>query len=98
MIGLLLISNVLKAQEIIYHSPDGLAPSEAFKVKKNGRNAFVYASTVPAAYCSFDMKGNTQITIQTNQKIKSVTIRPLALGIMPVVTYSTIVFFYCKTL
>lgn len=93
---LLLFFNTLFAQEFIYPSPEGLAPSKEFKVKVNGRPAFVYASAVPAAFCSFDMNGNTQITIQTTQTIQSVVIRPLVLGIVPVVTDSTIVFSIAK--
>lgn len=74
----------------IYTPPEGLKPSEEYTVQVNGKNAFVYASPVPAAYCSFDMSGAVDITIKVNRDIKWVDVRPLSAGVKPVFKDSTI--------
>lgn len=84
------------AQAVLYPAPIGLSSSEQYSVTINGKDAFVYASPVPAAYCSFDMNGEAEITIKANRDIKWVDIRPLALGIHPIFKDSTIHFTLSK--
>ncbi len=88
----LVSASVTIAQPVLYPAPSGLSPSEQYSVKVNGKNAFVYASPIPAAYCSFDMNSVVEITIKANRDIKWVDIRPLALGIKPIFKDSTIHF------
>ena len=80
------------AQEIIYPTPAGLKPSAEYQVTINGKDAFVYASPVPAAYCSFDMSGSVEISIKANRDIKWVDVRPLSAGIKVNCKDSTITF------
>jgi hypothetical protein len=94
IIGLSLFFNpaTIRAQAIIYPSPQGLASSAEYQVKVNGKDVFVYASPVPAAYCSFDMTKPIEITIKANRDIKWVDIRPFSSGIKPLFKDSTISF------
>ncbi|MCY7293579.1 MAG: hypothetical protein LH615_15485, partial [Ferruginibacter sp.] len=85
-------ASVTIAQPVLYPAPQGLSPSEQYSVKINGKDAFVYASPVPAAYCSFDINDAVEITIKANRDIKWVDIRPLALDIKPIFKDSTIHF------
>ncbi|MEP7109236.1 MAG: glycosyl hydrolase family 28 protein [Ferruginibacter sp.] len=83
---------MILAQPTIYPSPGGLAPSAEYQVKVNGQDVFVYASPVPAAWCSFDMDQPVEITIKANRDIKWVDIRPLSSRIKPRFKDSTISF------
>lgn len=89
-----LISNnaIVFAQPVLYPEPQGLSPSAEYSVTINGKDAFVYASPIPAAYCSFDINGTVDIIIKANRDIKWVDVRPLALGIKPIFKDSTIHF------
>ena len=86
------LSNSVMAQEIIYPAPLGVKPSPDFGVHIEGRPAFVYASPIPASYCSFDMNGPVEIKIKANRDIKWVDIRPRSASIHPVFRDSTITF------
>lgn len=92
IIYLLTISTVTTAQTVLYPEPERLSPSAKYSVTINGKDAFVYASPIPAAYCSFDMNGVVDITIKANRDIKWVDVRPLELGINPIFKDSTIHF------
>jgi hypothetical protein len=81
---------LLNAQTGIYPVPAGLKPSAEYKVSVNGRDAFVYQSPIPAAYCSFDIEKPSEIVIKVNRDVKWVDIRPLSAGIKPVFKDSTI--------
>lgn len=81
---------VLCAAVKIYPAPAGLKPSDAYQVFVNGREAFVYDSPVPAAFCGFDMNSPVDIVIKANRDIKWVDVRPLAAGIHPIFKDSTI--------
>ncbi len=72
-----------QAQVSIYPAPQNLEASKDFKVKVNGINHFVYPSTIPASYCSFDINGVANIEIKATDEVKNVTIRPLSLHIKP---------------
>lgn len=85
-----LLCNSAKAQVTIYSAPQGVTPSEEYTVTINGKNAFVYNSPVPAAYCSFDINGPVDIVIKANRDIKWVDVRPLRLDIKPQFKDSTI--------
>lgn len=85
-------SGIGLAQPVIYPAPMGVSPSEDFRVWIDGREAFVYSSPVPAAYCSFDIHGPVNVTIKANRDIKWVDIRPLSSRINPVFKDSTITF------
>jgi hypothetical protein len=91
---LLLCSSILLVltanAQTIYPTPDGLNPSRDYEVTVNGKKTFVYASPVPASYCSFDMSGPVDITIKANRDIKWVDVRPKTAGIKPVFKDSTI--------
>jgi hypothetical protein len=87
---LLLISRFADAQVNIYPVPAGLTPSTEYTVTVNGKEAFVYASPVPAAYCSFDMRGPVEIVIKAARDIKWVDVRPATAGIKPIFKDSTI--------
>jgi hypothetical protein len=76
--------------QTIYPTPKGLHPSQDYEVTVNGKKTFVYASPVPAAYCSFDMSGPVDITIKANRDIKWVDVRPKIAGIKPVFKDSAI--------
>jgi hypothetical protein len=67
------------AQANNYPTPAGVKPSADYKVFVNGKEAFVYASPVPAAYCCFEINGKTDIEIKASRDIKWVDIRPLSL-------------------
>lgn len=90
--SLLIVQFATAQTEIIYPKPAGLKPSVAYQVFVNGQEAFVYDSPIPAAYCSFDMKGPVDILIKANRDIKWVDVRPLAKGIVPQFRDSTIRF------
>lgn len=77
-------------QEIIYPVPAGLKPSVDYTVFVNGKEVFVHASPIPAAYCSFEMAGPVTVTIKANRDIKWVDVRPLSSGITPQFKDSTI--------
>jgi hypothetical protein len=79
-----------KAQVTLYPAPAGLAPSAEYTVTVNGREAFVYGSPVPAAYCSFDMQGPVDVVIKAARDIKWVDVRPATAGIKPTFKDSTI--------
>ncbi len=63
-------SMVCQAQAVIYPGPGTLKPSAEYSVKVDGRDAFVYASPVPAAYCSFDMSGPVEVIIKTAYSVE----------------------------
>ncbi|CAN5192807.1 hypothetical protein BH11BAC6_BH11BAC6_02220 [soil metagenome] len=90
MLVFLWLHNVAVAQETIYPAPAGLAASADYSVLVNGKPAFVYASPVPAAYCSFDMSASVDITIKANRDIKWVDVRPLSAHVTPKFKDSTI--------
>ena len=73
-----------KAQEKIYPAPLGIKPSVDYIVSINRKPAFVYASPVPASYCSFDMNDPVEIKIKANRDIKWVDVRPRSADIHPV--------------
>ena len=72
--------------------PVGLSPSADYRVWVGGRQVFVYASPVPAAWCSFELSGPVTVTIKANRDIKWVDVRPLSAGVHPVFSDSTITF------
>lgn len=78
------------SQENIYPSPVGLAPSTDYRVWVNGKEVFVYASPVPAAYSSFEISGPITVTIKASRDIKWVDVRPLSQKIKPYFKDSTI--------
>ena len=84
------------AQVTIYPVTAALKPSDDYKVFVNDKEAFVYASPVPAAYCSFEISAPVNITIKANRDIKWVDVRPLSSGIRPVFKDSTIQFRIAK--
>jgi hypothetical protein len=82
---LLLLTHLFAdAQVTLYPAPAGLPPSAEYTVTVNGKEAFMYASPVPAAYCSFDMRGPVEIVIKAARDIKWVDVRPATAGIKPV--------------
>lgn len=80
------------AQPILYPAPAGLSASADYRVFVNGKEAFVYASPIPAAYCSFGINGPVGILIKAARDIKWADIRPLKAGIRPLFKDSTIHF------
>ncbi|PWT95986.1 MAG: hypothetical protein C5B52_16720 [Bacteroidetes bacterium] len=74
----------------IYPAPEGIIPSQSYRVQVNGESAFVYNSPIPAAFCSFDMNGPVDIIIQADRDIKWVDIRPLSAKIKATFNDSTI--------
>ncbi|HLL43381.1 MAG TPA: hypothetical protein VK369_09595, partial [Segetibacter sp.] len=85
-----LSTGIITHAQTIYPTTKGLHPSQDYEVTVNGKKAFVYASPVPAAYCSFDMSGPVDITIKANRDIKWVDVRPRSAGIQPDFKDSTI--------
>lgn len=81
-----------KAQEKIYPAPLGIKPSVDYSVSINRKPVFVYASPVPASYCSFDMNDPVEIKIKANRDIKWVDVRPRSADIHPLFRDSTITF------
>ena len=80
----LFISQNMVAQEVIYPIPAGVKASAEYKVFANGKEIFVYASPIPAAWCSFEMSGSVEITIETYYRdIKWVDVRPRTAQITP---------------
>lgn len=60
-------------------------PSPEFSVTVDGKNALVYSSPIPAAFCSFVMNKPVEIAIKSlTRDIKWVDVRPLSAGIKPV--------------
>ncbi|MEM2969425.1 MAG: glycosyl hydrolase family 28 protein, partial [Candidatus Bathyarchaeia archaeon] len=57
-------------------------PSEAYKLKKDGKEIPVYDVPV-ASIANFNLEDECKITIKTNRDIKWVDIRPLRLNIKP---------------
>lgn len=90
MILAFIYPTTIDAQVTIYPSPAGLAPSPDYQVTINGREAFVYASPVPAAYCSFELDTPVIVTIKANRDVKWVDVRPLSAGIKASFRDSTI--------
>lgn len=90
--GTVLFSMAAVAQAVVYPFTKGLKPSEEYEVKVNGKDVFVYASPVPAAYCSFDIEGPVEIWIKAKRDIKWVDVRPLSAGVKTQFKDSIIVF------
>lgn len=59
-------------------------PSEDYTVNIGGRPAFVYASPIPASFCSFPLERPVTVRITTTQDVKWVDVRPLSAGVRPV--------------
>lgn len=76
------MTNHVSGQAILYPAPNGIKPSNAYKVNVDGRKAFVYQST-NASYVAFDIKGSVRLTIKVNQIVKRVSIKPGYLNIVP---------------
>ncbi|MGL6267661.1 MAG: hypothetical protein ACRC2O_07025, partial [Chitinophagaceae bacterium] len=74
------------------HATTGMNPSTDYRVWVNGKEVFVNASPVPAAYASFEINGVADIEIKASRDIKWVDIRPLSLKLKPVFKDSTIRF------
>jgi hypothetical protein len=88
---LLFLFSITQAQTL-YPEPASLKPSEDYEVFVNGKKAFVYASPIPASYCSFDMNGPVEIIIRAARDIRWVDVRPKAAGIQASFKDSTIKF------
>lgn len=88
---LFLLPYLLSAQTI-YPAPAGLKPSADYRVFVNGQEAFVYASPIPAAWCSFEMNGPVEVTIQTARDVKWADVRPFSARITPTFSGKTIRF------
>lgn len=86
-----LFAHALVAQPTIYPVPAGLSPSPDYEVFVNGQKVFVYASPIPAAFCSFDINGPVQVIIKANRDLKWVDVRPRTANIQPLFKDSTIV-------
>jgi hypothetical protein len=76
---LLLASEI--AAQTVYPEPAGLTPSADYEVYVNSKKAFVYASPIPASYCSFDMTGPVDIVIRAARNIRWVDVRPATAGV-----------------
>ena len=98
LIANLFVVFMAQGQATIYPVPEGLQASPDYKVFVNGKEVFVYASPVPAAYCSFELHGNVQVTIKASRDIKWVDVRPYSAGVKPVFKDSTITFSLSKPL
>jgi hypothetical protein len=76
-----------KAQPIIPApvNPVSFTPAADFSVQIDGTNSMVYASPIPANFCSFVMTRPVEVTIKSlTRDIKWVDVRPLSAGINPV--------------
>lgn len=78
--------------QVIYPSPEGMNPSADYHVSINGKEAFVYKSPVPAAYCGFDLDHPVTVKIKANRDVRWVDIRPRSLNIQPSFKDSVITF------
>lgn len=87
--AIIVVSSVC-SQVNIYPAPAGVLPSTEYKVWVNDKEAFVYPSPIPAAYCSFDMGGPVTLTIRVSRDVKWVDVRPLSSGVQPSFKDSTI--------
>lgn len=90
LICLLFISILFSTQKSyaqtaqLYPAPLGITPSTEYKVFINGKETFVYASPIPAAWCSFEISGTVEIVVETYYRdIKWVDIRPRSAQILP---------------
>jgi hypothetical protein len=85
-----ILSFCFASAQTLYPAPAGLRPSAEYQVFVNGKEAFVYQSPVPAAYCSFDMNAPVEVTIKASRDIKWVDVRPFAAGVKASFKDSTI--------
>lgn len=66
-------------------NPVSFTPAVDFSVQIDGENAMVYASPIPANFCSFVMTRTVEVAIKSlTRDIKWVDVRPLSAGIKPV--------------
>ncbi|MEO5997599.1 MAG: glycosyl hydrolase family 28 protein [Chitinophagaceae bacterium] len=66
-------------------NPVSFTPAADFNVQIDGKNAMVYASPIPANFCSFVMTRPVEVTIKSlTRDIKWVDVRPLSAGMTPV--------------
>ncbi|MEP7111160.1 MAG: glycosyl hydrolase family 28 protein [Ferruginibacter sp.] len=66
-------------------NPLSFTPAADFSVQIDGKNALVYASPIPANFCSFVISKPVEVTIKSlTRDIKWVDVRPLSSGIKPV--------------
>lgn len=75
---------------VVYPFPKDVKPAADYSVFVNGKEAFVYASPIPASYCAFDIGGPVDIVIKVQRDIKWVDVRPLSAGVKAVFKDSTI--------
>ncbi len=78
---LFFFAGLFTSAQTIYPIPNGLMPSNEYDVTVNGKKAFVYASPVPAAYCSFEMNGPVDVIIKAARDVKWVDVRPFSAGV-----------------
>lgn len=81
----------VRSQAILYPAPAGLKPAPDFQVSIDGRPAFVYASPIPASFCSFDLLGPVTVVIKANRDVRWVDVRPFSAHVKPEFHDSTIV-------
>ncbi len=85
VICLTVVTGLAQNRPVVPINPASLEPSAEFSVMVDGKNALVYSSPIPAAFCSFSMSKPVEIKIKSLiRDIKWVDVRPLSSGIKPV--------------
>lgn len=74
-----------QSRAVVPVNPARFNPSPEFSVTVDGKNALVYSSPIPAAFCSFTMSKPVVVKIKSLVRdVKWVDVRPLSSGIKPV--------------
>lgn len=66
----------------IYPTPEGIEPSQFYRVQVDGREVFVHDSPVGAIAC-FSFSGAVEVAVRPRSDVKAVDIRPRSRGIAP---------------
>ena len=93
LILFLLVSCQLAGASVrVYHYSPEVKPSVRYSLKAAGQPVLVMDSPVPAAFAAFDTDQAVPIEIECTQDVKWVDVRPLRLGIKPVIKDNKITF------
>ena len=73
-----------QAEVIAYPVPPGIEASPDYQVQAGDQNIFTYKTPV-LSFATFSFRGEVEVVLTVNRPVKNPVVRPLGLGIKPVV-------------
>lgn len=89
---LLILYQYAGASVRVYNYSPEIKPSSLYSLKAAGQSVTVIDNPIPASFAAFETDGAVSVEIECTQDVKWVDIRPLRLGIKPVIKNNTICF------